>query len=141
MEQDLFRSGQGTTFSEYAALGLTGQNQNVFGLEDTGDRVIWNLVNLSGNVRTYIQNVALNLNYESFISALNFNKVALTFDAQEGKTYINDVLLATDDDISIPETNILTIGTTNAGALSFFGHIKRIEVYDLALTANEVKAL
>ena len=137
----------GTLFVEFETLGANSANQTPIALEGLiGTNYIWVLSTPAGAqslIRTYIQlGATIQTSYISTIDTVdNVNKVAFVFAYDNARTYINDLLLNTDNVSVIPTINRLSLGAAGSGGNPLYGHITRAEVYDLALTANEVKAL
>lgn len=67
--------------------------------------------------------------------------VAVSISQNETNFYYSGSLVSTQSTNSQPLASQLIIGSGLGGGSQAYGHIKRIELYDLALTANEVKAL
>ena len=68
-------------------------------------------------------------------------RTTLTVKSNEGKFYVNDNLIFTDTSCIVPLLSGLIIGRNVVNSGRIYGHLKNAEVYDLALTAKEVKAL
>ena len=143
-------SNEGTLLSQASYLGSTSDvvsSRSSFALTDGATTNRHFFYNPSGQ-------------HTSYISAFNgslgqiFNNTS-TFDNQESITsvfsfknseavyYQENVAYETSLNYQPPlGINTILIGRSSAGSAAVFnGHIKRIEIYDLALTANEVKAL
>ena len=66
----------------------------------------------------------------------------LTFKGGEQKLYKDKINVASSSVSRVPLGLFkVNIGSSNSGVIAIYGHVKRAEVYDTALTPNEVKAL
>ena len=81
----------------------------------------------------------------NFVDANNTWDVEHTLSANftngSAQAFTDGESIGSDLSVSIPTYDTLYIGTLNGSALPFYGNIKRIEIYDTVLTANEVKSL
>ena len=87
-----------------------------------------------GNSRQAFSVVQTPLDSETFVSVYN--------DSRQIVNYVNGLFngFAVMENVTQTAETALILGAT-LGGNHLFGHIKRLEFYDLALTANEVKAL
>lgn len=120
----------------YLATVSSGSNNDRIALISSDD---------NGNLRTLI-NTSLQ-SFADYSSAQGTDpkvlyKAVVTV-SNESKTYLNGELIGSDSTTAIPNFNKLSIAGDAIGSSdrAIEGHIKRVEIYDLVLTANEVKAL
>jgi hypothetical protein len=70
------------------------------------------------------------------------NKASLNFAPNNAIAYVGDDSSGIDNSVTIPNTNTISFGFIPSGAnVRFYGHIEYVKVFDVALTANEVKSL
>ena len=139
-----------TLLAEFEAIGdkssqATDKTMDVMDLStnSTSDRVIIATSSTGPNYRAFVvtnNTVELQITDTDSNTLIN-STVVLTLSPTNGSLYVDGNLIGADTSVNFTDYSILRIGR-NSGALGLtFAHIKRLEIYDLALTANEVKAL
>jgi hypothetical protein len=80
-------------------------------------------------------------NISASVDFLSNTKVSINININDVNVFYGDNEIINDTNSNVINFTILTIGNVVGGGTSFYGHIKRCEVYDTALTASEVKSL
>jgi len=138
-------SSIGTLFLEGAPYAATTGTQNVLNINDgtTNNRVVIRATSATNKTNTLV--VADGVTEAQFSTADNWDssqKTVLTYEQDSVVTYIDGLALNTDTSATMP-TGITTIdiGQSSASQKQWYGHISSTEIYEEAMTAQEVSLI
>ena len=139
----LINSTEGVLFAEIAALSDDG-TYRYMGLTDGTDdnRVIILYYTSSTRIRVLISSGGTKYfdEYYGVTSILDFHKVAVKFKENDFALWIDGVERATDTSGSTP-IGLNTLALDQAGGDNFYGKVKQLQVYDTALTDEQLLQL
>ena len=138
-------SSIGTLFLEGAPYAATTGTQNVLNINDgtTSNRVVIRATSATNKTNTLV--VADGVTEAQFSTADSWDssqKTVLTYEQNSVVTYIDGLALNTDTSAAMP-TGITTIdiGQSSASQKQWYGHISSTEIYEEAMTAQEVSLI
>ena len=135
----LINSTEGVLFVEMAALANDGTFRNM-SLNDgtTGQAVRIYYRNQANKITVFISSSSNGTVNVDVTNTLNFNKIAISYKVNDVKVFINGSLEATITNVAMPVgLNTLSFDRGN-NLLPFFGKVKQLQVYDTALTDNQL---
>ena len=129
--------------SKASSLGLQASAVAILDLATDANNFVRLSVSATGTDRFDIRNFGVLILGATGTSDLTGNNVRQTLTASRliALGYSNGAVSVTDTSISVPAVTSVSIGRALQGGAIFYGNISNIEIYDLALTANEVKKL
>ena len=138
----LINSTEGVLFVEIAALGL-GASASL-GLNDgSGANRVLILLQTNGDIRGFVSSNGVIVFDEIYsgISNLNNNKIAVSYKLNQFTLWINGLKRFTDTLGNAPIGLNQLDFDNGSGASIFFGKVKQLQVYDTALTDDQLAAL
>jgi hypothetical protein len=141
MQGGVSNTGKRTVYVEAENLGSLATNF-VF-TTDLGTTNASGILNQTSSQVRFYAIVDSNSEMSSIVTEtfLTKRKAALVLNGATGLGYIDGILVATDAAVRLPPSNNFYVGTNSSTTQSFYGHIKKAVIYNIALTADEVKAL
>ena len=142
-------SEEGVLYAEMSALADDRSNSGAVSISDTTTNNRFVIQN-SGAVDSKLNiigvvNGVLEFNITSqIIDVTNYNKIALKYETNSVKLFVNGILEGTDLTVSMPSVNTFNfLGFTNGTTTGGFrlGFVKDLRVYKTALTDAELQAL
>ena len=129
--------------SKASSLGLQASAVAILDLATDANNFVRLSVSATGTDRFDIRNFGVLILGATGTSDLTGNNVRQTLTASRliALGYSNGAVSVTDTSISVPAVTSVSIGRALQGGAIFYGNISNIEIYDLSLTANEVKKL
>ena len=138
----LINSTEGVLFVEIAALGL-GASASL-GLNDgSGANRVLILLQTNGDIRGFVSSNGVIVFDEIYsgISNLNNNKIAVSYKLNQFTLWINGLKRFTDTLGNAPIGLNQLDFDNGSGASIFFGKVKQLQVYETALTDDQLAAL
>ena len=138
----LINSTEGVLFVEMAALANDGTYREISLNDGTTNNVVeirytptdnqFQFIIRNGGAAVVVESITLS-------NALDFNKIAFSYKSNDYKMYVNGVQVATDTSGAMPSgLNTLEL---DWGANYFYGKVKQLQVYDTALTDEQLLQL
>jgi len=126
---------------DFNSFGDTGGSQDIYRITGDFGSAVLGRIN-GGDIVARIDDTGTTTVITGGISEIT-NKVTNILDILVNDFYVGGVFNATDSSEGFTPDNSASIGIGNSGASSlfFFGHIKKLSIYDEALTAQEVSLL
>ena len=140
----LINSTEGVLFAEIAALANDGTNRAISISDGTTSNVVRFYYSVTdnrivGNVKSGGSSV---FNYNNALSdATDFIKVAVSYKADDYKMYVNGIKVSTDTSGAVPIGLTELSFDNGAGNDKLFGKVKQLQVYDTALTDEQLLQL
>ncbi len=136
----LINSEEGVLFAEMAALANDGTFREITLNNGTQNNVVEVRYNDVDNALQFVVrdggSVQVNKQY-TFSNALNFNKVAFSYKANDFKIFINGTKELTDTSGTVP-SGLSVLSFDWDGSNNFIGKVRQLQVYDTALTDNQL---
>jgi len=141
MQGGVSNTGKRTVYVEAKSIGAAGTN--FLFSTDSGTTNASGILSQSTSQVRFFAVVDSNAEMSSIVTEtfLTKRKAALVLNGSTGLGYVNGILVATDAAVRLPPSNKFYVGTNSSTTQSFHGHIKKATIYNIALTADEVKAL
>ena len=140
----LINDSEGVLFVEMAALSNDGTYRQLT-LSDgtTANRILVDFTNASNQIRVFCGSGGVSQVSETFnvTSSLSFNKIAFKYKLNDFALWVNGVEVATDTS-GITPIGLNKLSFNNgAGSFDFYGKVKQLQVYNTALTDEQLLQL
>ena len=136
-----FNDSEGVLFAEISALADDGTFRNIsLNNGTTAQTVRIYYRNTTNQITTLIGSASGGSATINLANAYTFNKIAVAYQNDNAKVFVNGVLEATIAGITMP-TGLNQLDFDVAGALPFYGNCKDLQVFTTALTDAELIAL
>ena len=143
---DLIGQTQGTLFAEVDSFGVGEVANRILGVSNgtSAERVI--MLTRSNGFRFIVTNSSVNgVDYTKYTTTEGVHKLAMTYDANEVRIFVDGVKVHTDPAFTLPSSlNSIHIGKVEQNgsyANNFGGSVKQSVVFPTALTDSECIAL
>jgi hypothetical protein len=143
---DLIGQTQGTLFAEVDSFGVGEVANRIFGVSNgaSAERVI--MLTRSNGFRFIVTNSSVNnVDYTKYTTTDGVHKLAMTYDANEVRIFVDGVKVATDPSVTLPSSlNSAHIGKQEVNGNygnNFGGSVKQSLIFPTALTDSECIAL
>ena len=138
-------STEGVLYLEMASLANDGTNRKLAISDGTNQNVVvLQFTTVTNQLRAFLYNGALTVNmYNVLSNALEHNKIAFKFKANDFSLYVNGSEVATDTSGTTFSAGTLTQFNFNDGGVSdpFYAKIKGLAVYNEALSESQLMQL
>tara|TARA_R110002074_G_scaffold47215_1_gene121110 strand:- start:945 stop:2165 length:1221 start_codon:yes stop_codon:yes gene_type:complete len=142
---DYIGDGGGTLFVEAAGLPDANTNRGIcISSGSASDRVLIRWKSNGTQLQFIVtESGSTQVSTTIALTQTDFNKIAITYELNNVKMYLNGALVATDTSMSIFDIGTLDELEFSEGSTSnrFYGKVEQIKVYDKVLTEDEAKAL
>ncbi len=143
---DLIGQTQGTLFAEVDSFGVGEVANRILGVSNgtSAERVI--MLTRSNGFRFIVTNSSVNgVDYTKYTTTEGVHKLAMTYDANEVRIFVDGVKVTTDSSVTLPSSlNSAHIGKAEINhnyGNNFGGSVKQSAVFPTALTDSECIAL
>ena len=140
----LINSTEGVLFLEIAAF-VNDSSSRYIGLTDgnSNNRVVILYYSNNDRIRVLLSSGGTKYfdEYYTVTSLVDFHKVAVKWKANEFALWIDGFERATETAYSFVPIGLNTLALDQAGSNNFFGKVKQLQVYDTALTDEQLEAL